>query len=180
MSNLSFVSSNEGKIKEAQKILGFPIDIVKLELDEIQSLNLNNIVIKKAEEAYKKLNKPLLVDDVGLYLNGWSGFPGPFIKFLISKSGNDLLLQMLSSFTDKSAVLKSAIGYHNGKEIMVFIGEVEGDIVESRGKGGWGFDSIFVPKGYDKTFAQMTEKEKNKISHRFQALVKLKEYLTIT
>src|SRR3989344_9253219 len=168
--SLCIVSTNKGKVREAQHILGFPLEQIDLELDEIQSLDIEEIARKKAEEAFRIIKKPLIVDDVGLYLNVWKGFPGPLTKFLEKSSG---YLHMLRNEANRRAVVKAVIGYHDGKKVHTFLGEVEGEIVKSPRGNGWGFDPIFMPIGKSKTFAEMTIEEKSKISHRKKALKKL-------
>lgn len=97
LKELYFVTSNRKKAQEAQEILGFPVKIFHAELDEIQEMDIKKIITKKAEAAYKTLKKPLIVDDVGMYVEAWNGFPGPFIKFLQEAGGmNELLLKWMS------------------------------------------------------------------------------------
>jgi len=178
MDTLFFVTSNEGKIKEAKEILGFPIEVAKLELDEIQSLQLEDIVTHKVKQAYEKIQKPVIVDDVGLYIEDWGGFPGPFIKFLIESGGNELLINMMKSALSRKVVAKAAIGFYNGTNLKTFIGEINGTISEEPlGDNGWGWDNVFIPEHSDKTYAQMTSEEKNQMSHRRAALEKLREFL---
>lgn len=175
---LCFVSSNEGKISEAKEALGIDIEIAKISLDEIQSLDLEEIVRAKALEAYRIIKKPLIVDDAGLFFNVWNGFPGPFIKHLVDVAGYEALQNMLGSGGDRKITAKSAIGFHDGKKVHTFLGEVHGIyLTEARGDDGWGFDPYFLPDGYSQTFAQMGPEGKNKISHRAMSLSKFKEFL---
>ncbi len=177
MSSLVFVTGNASKAKEAQQILGVPVIVQTLELNEIQSLDLDDIARKKAEDAYRIVQKPLIVDDVGLYISAWNRFPGPFIKYLLAEGGNELLLKMLHREKNTSATVICTIGYHDGNTVHVLRGEVTGKIVEPRGEGGWGFDPVFEEKTTGKTFAEMGIDQKNKLSHRFRALEALKEFL---
>jgi XTP/dITP diphosphohydrolase len=175
---LHFVTSNKGKVSEAEKILGLPIHIVDLELPEIQSLDLHEIVRDKVKRAFDQVQKPVFVDDVGLFVEVWNGFPGPFIKYMRMAGNNDLLLRMLKNEANRSVAAKAVVGFADGEHIETFEGEVKGILTsEERGKNGWGFDPIFQPEGYEQTFAEMGEDEKNKISHRYNALVKFKEFL---
>lgn len=175
---LYFVSSNEGKIIEAQHILGFPLKIAKLSLHEIQSLDVEEIVRIKAEDAYRQIQQPLLVDDAGMYIEAWNGFPGPFIKFVSDAGGPDLLLQMMRSETNRKAYFQASIGYHDGKDIHIFSGKVFGHVTdEKRGENGWGFDPVFQPDGHTLTLSEMTLEDKNKISHRKFALEQLRSFL---
>lgn len=178
LDKLYYVSTNEEKIKEARAILGFPIESMQIEADEIQDLDIENIVQKKAAAAYTIVRKPLLVDDAGLYIHAWNGFPGPFVKYIMDSGGSELFLRMLSGEKDRSAYYRVAIGYHDGKDIHVFTGEAHGKITLSpRGTKGWGYDPIFQPEGYIKTFGELSPDEKNSISHRRKALEKLKIFL---
>lgn len=175
---LYFATTNKGKIAEAQQILGFPIKIAELELDEIQDSDIEHIVQKKAEDAYRHLQKPVFVDDVGFYVSAWNGFPGPFIKFLAAAGGNELILRMLQTDTNRDVLVKAAIGFCDGKETHVFVGTMPATIAtESRGKNGWGFDAIVIPNGYDITTAEMDDDLKNATSHRNDGLTKFKKFL---
>lgn len=179
MNKIYFATGNKKKVEEAQKILGFPIEIADIELDEIQSLDIEEVVRKKAELAFTILKKPLFVEDVGVFVNAWNGFPGPLIKFL-HKAGNnsyELMLRMLASESDKTAVVKAVIGYHDGKKVNIIEGNYSGKFVDGKGSNGWGFDPYIIPEGYDKTFGELDEDIKNKISHRARALNKFKEFL---
>src|SRR3989344_1140602 len=172
MKTLCFVTSNKDKVDEAQKILGVPIEIVNLHIDEIQSLDLRKIVKHKVEEAYKRVKKPVFVDDVSFEVQAWNGFPGPFIKFLRQAGGNSfgLMIRMLSSEKNKTVKVTAGIGYHDGKKIHYIEGSFMGTIVPRRGSKGWGFDPYVIPDGFRKTLGEMGEGFKNKISHRARAL----------
>jgi XTP/dITP diphosphohydrolase len=175
---LYFITSNEGKIAEAQAILGFPISITKLEIDEIQDSDIEQIAYKKVAVAFAHIKKPVIVDDAGLYIEAWNGFPGPFVKYIDKAGTYELLLQMMHSEKNRNATFKAAIGYHDGKTIHTFLGEVKGKIaLEKRGENGWGFDPIFIPEGYTQTFSELHGEVKNTLSHRKKALEKLKIHL---
>ena len=79
--------------------------------------------------------------------------------------------------SNRQLIAKAAIGFHNGKEVVTFIGEVKGTLAtEARGQSGWGWDPIFIPSNLDKTYAELTSEEKNAISHRRVALESFKKY----
>ncbi len=178
MEELYFVTSNKNKVTEAEAILSIPITLVDIEVDEIQEMDLSKVVKKKVEEAFSLVKKPVFVDDVGMYVEAWNGFPGPFIKFLQHAGNlNELLLKWIALETNKRAVITGSIGYHDGKMTHVFRGEVPGTIVNSRGENGWGFDPIFIPDGYERTWSEMTVDEKNTTSHRRKALDQFKKFL---
>jgi|SRR3989344_1674171 len=178
MQTLYFVTGNKGKVAEAQTILGFPIRIANINLDEIQELDLKKIVTHKVKQAYEIIKHPVFVDDVGVYIEAWNGFPGPFIKFIREAGGNKLLIRMLESETNRNVVVKAAIGFHDGKKVHTFIGDVSGEFIsEERGSGGWGFDPMFKPSHSTQTWGEMTDHDKNIISHRRSALEKFKKFL---
>lgn len=177
MDKIYFATGNKGKALEAQKILGIPIEIAELELDEIQSMNLEKIVEHKVRQAFEKIKGQVFVDDVALYLDVWDGFPGPFVKY-IHEGGNKRLLYMLRNETERGGKLIATIGYFDGGQVYFFTGELKVSIAENeRGEGGWGLDPILIPEGKNKTFSEMSEDEKNADSHRSRALLKFRKFL---
>lgn len=159
--------------------MGFPIEIADVDLVEIQSLNLEDIITNKVKEAYKKLKKPVLVDDVGIFFDAWNGFPGPFIKFLYQSGGGELILKMLAGEKNRNVTIKAAAGFYDGKKLLTCVVDVKGTVAtEERGEDGWAFDFVFIPEGDTRTFAQMGTKEKNKRSHRFKSMNMMKMLLT--
>ena len=177
---LIFVTGNKSKARDVEKILKFPIKVIGIDLEEIQDVDVEKIAMHKVVEAFSKVNSPVIVDDVGLYVEAWNGFPGPLIKWLLKAGGGNssLLLRLLKNEKNRNAMAILAIGYHDGKMAHIFTGQVEGKIAnEIKGDNGFGWDAVFIPNGYDKTFAEMTFEEKNKVSHRRRAFDKFKNYL---
>ena len=178
MKKLLLATGNKGKLKEVQDILKIPIEAADIEIEEVQSMDLAYVARKKAEEAFRILKKPLIVDDVGFGIEVWNGFPGPLVKFLFLNLGNRKLIELLKGEKNRNVVIQCAVAYHDGKKVHTFIGEVNGTITLSpRGTEGWGFDPIIIPNGYTKTYAEMGQKGKNQLSHRRRALDKLKKFL---
>lgn len=175
---LYFATTNEEKFKEAVGILAMPLQRMDINIMEIQSLNVEEIAHYKVARAYELIKKPIIVYDVGLYLAAWNGFPGPFIKYLRETMGKGSLLKLMGGESNRTVILKAAIGFHDGEHVHVFVGEVEGELVrEPRGVNGWGFDPLIIPKGSDKTLAEVSPQKKFAISHRGRALAKLKAFL---
>src|SRR5688572_13435511 len=83
MTNVTFITGNQNKADYLAKYLGFPVDHVKLDLDEIQSLDLKEVTEHKVRQAYDKIKKPVIVEDVSLEFEGLNGLPGPFIRFFL-------------------------------------------------------------------------------------------------
>lgn len=178
MKEIFFATGNKDKIIEAQAILDIPIKIATIEVDEVQSMDLEYIARRKTEEAYRILQNPVITDDVGVFIEAWNGFPGPFAKFILDELGNDKILEMLAREANRNVIVRSAIGYHDGKNVRVFIGEVRGTLaLEQKGTDGWGFDPIIIPNGENQTFAEMGHDKKNQLSHRKKALDKLRIFL---
>jgi non-canonical purine NTP pyrophosphatase (RdgB/HAM1 family) len=179
-SKITFVTGNKAKAKEVSRILNIPLEILETEIEEIQEINLEKVALNKLNQAFGIVKGPVIIDDISLEISAWNGFPGPLIKWML-KSENDtanLLLRLLKNEENRKAIAKLAIGYHDGKNPYLFIGEIDGEISkEIRGENGFGWDPVFVPDGERKTFAEMTPSEKDKISHRKIALKKLSDFL---
>ena len=173
-----FITGNENKLREAREILSEEKIINEnIDLPELQEEPIK-IVEEKTKLAVKMLKKPVIVDDTNLRFNALNGLPGPYIKDFLHGLGREGLYKLLTGFEDKSAEAVALIGYGElGTEVKVFEGKVSGTIVNPRGESNFGWDSIFLPDGHDKTYAEMNAEEKNKISHRRKALLKLRKYL---
>ncbi|OHS96605.1 Inosine triphosphate pyrophosphatase [Tritrichomonas foetus] len=178
MKKVTWVTSNEGKLRELKAILGtIGVELVHrgIDLPELQLFTSEEVAVYKAKEAASVCG-PCLVDDTALHFNALNGLPGAYIKAFTSKMTPENISKLLDSFEDKSAYVTCSIGYcEPGKEPMVFTGRVDGKIVPPRGSGGFGFDPIFQPNGYDQTYAELSAEQKNTCSHRYLALMKLKE-----
>lgn len=170
-----FATKNKNKLQETNKILGLSLKQLEIDLVEPQATEVEVVVKEKAKTAFLKTNQPVLVEDTSLGFLAWRGLPGALIKWFLKTVGNEGIIKMLENETDRRAVVKSAFGFCAGDEVKIYIGEIKGEIArEERGENGFGFDQIFIPKNYKKTFAEMTKEEKNQISMRKIALQKLK------
>lgn len=174
-----FVTGNKGKFEEARAILEMT-DLKQLDIDlpEIQEFELEKVVEIKLQEALKHINDECVVEDGGLFFKSLNGLPGVFTKWFFKAIGNQGLYVLAKSFNAFDAYAKVVIGYaSHDKQIHYFEGIVEGIIVEPRGTSGFGWDPVFLPNGYEKTFGEMTSEEKNSISMRRIALCKLRDFL---
>jgi XTP/dITP diphosphohydrolase len=171
-----FVTSNRSKHSEIERVLGARLPMASMELHEMQAIKVREVVEDKAERAYDRLKKPLIVEDTGLYLNALNGFPGALSSWLLDSAGNEGLCKMLDNFKDRGAYAETYICFYDGKRKAVFSGRVDGAIARRpKGSGGFGWDPIFIPRGYDKTFAEMGAEKRNTM--RTKAALKLKRYL---
>lgn len=172
MDSILFITKNEHKLQEANRILS-PYHI-KLEMSdqeklEIQSKSLVKIAKYAALMASKRASSPVLVEDSGLFIKALRGFPGPFSSYVHSTLGCKGVLQLLAGITNRQAVFKCAIAFCSPKsELKTFVGRSYGRIsLTMRGSAGFGFDPIFVPDGGGGlTFAEMPPEKKDRLSHR--------------
>jgi len=175
-----FITSNKGKVKEAQKYfrpLGIKIIQKKIEYPEIQANELEDVVRFALNWLKDQISKPFFIDDSGLFIDALNGFPGVYSAYVFKTLGNDGILKLMRGVRNRNAYFKSVVGYYDGN-IHIFTGVVRGKIHhEKRGHFGFGFDPIFIPEGFNKTFAEMTTEEKNKISHRSRALAAFSKWL---
>lgn len=174
-----YVTSNEGKFREANAILP-ALKKLPLELEEMQSLDPVEIAKQKALGAMKKVKvNSLVVDDVSLYLEALDyNLPGPLIKWFLLSVGSNGISNIAEKFNKYGAWAVCTLCYINEKgKTKLFTGKVKGKIVKSVSNSNKSWDCVFLPNGKDKTFAEMSLYEKNKISHRGLAIQKLKKYL---
>lgn len=177
-----FATSNKDKLAEAREILNdIEIESVDLKIDEVQSLDSVEIATKKARAYYEKIQQPLFVDDNALIFEALNKLPGPYIGDFSKSLENEGLIKLLANTENKRATAKVVIVYIDEiAQEHVFVGEANGTIVnEPRGANGLGWDPIFMPDGYSKTYAEMTMEEKNDCSMRRAALNKFMEYLRL-
>ncbi|HLA04247.1 MAG TPA: non-canonical purine NTP pyrophosphatase [Patescibacteria group bacterium] len=177
LSDLVVVTSSPDKLAEINEILGTNHKVSKLDIPEIQSLDLEEVITHKAREAYKKIKKPVLVEDVSFEIGALKGLPGTFIKFFLKTLGTEGTVALIKGKNTNTKVTTAAAIY-DGQNLKVFKGTIYGTLSsKDRGKYGFGFDKVFIPNGYSKTFAQMPSSLKNKISHRAKVLRKVLAYL---
>lgn len=174
-----FASTNEGKFNEIYLHLkSFKIDIefVKFEIVEIQSNKLEEIALEKSKAAYKKIGRPLIVEDTGLFIESLKGFPGPYSSYVLKTIGNQGILDLLLGRTNRSALFRSILAYNDGNNNITFCGDTKGNICDHITEGGWGYDPIFIPEGSSVTYAELGVTNKIGISHRTHALNNFAEW----
>ena len=169
-----FATSNRNKFLEAYEILsklGIILKWLRITKVEIQSDLLDEIARKSALEIAKRTGKHIVVEDDGLFIEALNGFPGPYSSFVYRTIGLKGVLKLLEGVEDRVAYFKSVVAYAepNGF-VKTFEGRIDGTIsLEPRGEEGFGYDPIFIPESYNKTFAELGLKIKNTISHRRRA-----------
>ena len=149
-----------------------------VDLTEIQG-RAEEVAIKKALAATKLTDNSVLIEDVSLSINALNGLPGPYVKDFLNGLGQNNFFKVLSSFNDKSAHILCTFAFcqEGHQQPILFTGRLDGLIVEPRGLSKFGFDTIFEINHMGKTFSEITQDQKNKISHRAQAIHKLGVFL---
>jgi len=174
----TLITSSRAKEREIASILGTRLPARSMDLPEIQSLDLREILTQKARTAFAQTGLPVVVEDVSLELNSLNGFPGPLVKWLLKAAGCEGIIALVRSSGDLRARAVCGVLAWDGKREWWASGAVEGTIAPAaRGASGFGWDPVFIPAGHDKTFAEMTPEEKNAISHRGAAWRKFKEWM---
>lgn len=185
-----FATNNPHKLREIREIMGDGWDVLSLaeigchdDIPETASTLQGNAEMK-ARYIKKRFGYDCFADDTGLMVDALDGAPGVY-SARYAGSGHDseanmaLLLKNLEGADNRNAHFATVICLMMGSETMFFEGRVDGRITETRsGASGFGYDPIFQPQGCDRTFAEMTDAEKNGMSHRGRATRKLIDYLT--
>ena len=185
-----FATNNAHKLEEIQAIVGSHFKLLSLndigfneEIPETQPTIEGN-ALQKAEYIFERFNKPVFADDTGLEVKVLNGEPGVYSARYAgpncSFSDNvNLLLQNLKSKKDRSARFTTVIALKmSAYKSEFFEGKIDGVITEKlSGKGGFGYDPIFLPVGFKETFSEMSPQAKNEISHRGLATQKLVNFL---
>ncbi len=190
---LKFVTGNEGKVREARSYLDQTVEQADYDYPEIQAADPEPIAVAGAEAAHEALGGPVLVDDSGLFIDAFDGFPGPYSAYVENTIGIERVADLAKRAGAEEAAFRCVVAYataepvespaegtlHETDEITVvtFEGRVPGRIVTPRGEGGFGYDPIFEHDG--RTLAERSTEEKNAISHRGRALAKLAAWLDV-
>ena len=171
LNEIILITGNINKLYEFKHIIPNIIN-KKMDLPEIQSINVEDVIKEKVKYAYDKLQTPVICEDTGLYINDMNGFPGALIKFYYDSIGNDGICKYNNN---SKATIKTVIGFYDGTLFKMFIGEIDGKIEnEPKGTNGFGWDSIFEYN--NKTLAEMSIDEKNIISSRSKAIYDMQNY----
>ncbi len=191
-----FATNNKHKLHEIKEILGDKFDIVSLQdigcdVDIPETADtLEGNALQKAQYVYNNYHLNVFADDTGLEVDALNGAPGVFSARYADGKGHDSeanmakLLHELGENNNRSARFRTVIALilkdkdSDQPDIHEFEGRVDGSIsIEKKGNAGFGYDPLFVPDGYNESFAQLGEDIKNKISHRARAVKKLADYL---
>lgn len=190
MKRILVATNNQGKVREMKEILS-NYELVslkdlncKIEVEEDQESFEGN-ARKKAKEVYESTKIPCIADDSGLCIEALDGWPGIHTARFLGEEAteeqkNQAILEKMKNLKgeERKAKVKCVVAYYDKGQWLLGTGEVEGRITEQpRGEGGFGFDPIFELEN-GKTYAEMSAKEKNEISHRKRAIENLEKQLT--
>ncbi|HZI63708.1 MAG TPA: non-canonical purine NTP pyrophosphatase [Thermoanaerobaculia bacterium] len=165
-----FVTGNAAKLAEARRLAGPGLESVAVDLPEIQSLDLREILAAKAAEAWRRLQRPLIVEETGLELAALGGFPGPLVKWMLQALGAEGLARAALALGDPRATARCALLYRDAERTVSVEGATHGELVlPARGTAGFGWDPVFQPEGESRTFGELDGVEKDRISHRGRA-----------
>jgi len=182
-----FITSNNSKFIEIQKLfqkedLSYELKQNTIKTTEIQASSLNEVALFKLNSIRGKMNNSFFIEDAGFFVDiPLNGFPGVYSKYVLNTIGNKGILDLIKDYSATKAHFKAVIVlyFKPTNEILIFEGVVDGRVAENiRGRGGFGFDPIFIPKEFpNRTFAELTIEEKNSVSHRGKAWRKLVRFL---
>ena len=186
-----FASNNQHKADEIRRILSSDYEIITLKQAgiDIDIPEPHDTFQKNADEKsstiYNMLKTDCFAEDSGLEVESLNGLPGVYSARYAGEHGNDSanmekLLNDLKSSLDRTAQFKTVVSLMLDGEVYNFVGTCSGSIAtEPRGNNGFGYDPIFIPIGYDKTFAELNSDEKNAMSHRKKAVTAMIDFLNM-
>ena len=187
-----FATHNKNKLKEVQCMLSDSITLLSLDtiecFDEIPETaeTLEGNAILKANYITEKYGYDCFADDTGLEVEALDGAPGVYSARYAGQENDananvQKLLKAMDGYTDRNAQFRTVIALNLKGKLYLFEGVCKGEIIKNpQGENGFGYDPIFKPEGFDRSFAEMSLTEKNKISHRASAIDKLVRFLSKT
>lgn len=179
MTHVTFVSSNPGKFREIREVLGargIRVAWLCRELPEPQAEDLESVVRSKLA-AVRGVPGSVLVEDSGLFIPSLHGFPGVYSAHFLRIWGFEPIFELLRR-RERKAFFRTVAGLRRGRRTWTFTGEVRGRIARApKGPHGFGYDPIFVPDGWNRTFGEVEQPLKDRISHRARAVRKVARFL---
>jgi XTP/dITP diphosphohydrolase len=173
-------TSSDHKYVEAREVLAeYGVELMRLSIERLEIQADDPELIAEYSLKALDVDLPILVEDAGLYIDKYYGFPGPYSSYALRTIDNEGILKLMEGEAERGARYLSAVAFRDGDTSVTFTGEVVGRIAEEmRGTNGFGYDPIFIPdEGDGRTFGEMSAAEKAMISHRARAFRKLGEWL---
>jgi len=182
-----FITGNKNKFNEIKNLflkedLSYKLKQSTVKTIEIQTTNIKEVALFKLNSIRGKMTNSYFIEDAGFFVeNPLNGFPGVYSKYVLNTIGNKGILDLIGDNNETKAHFNAVIAlyFQPMNENFIFEGVVEGKVAKKiRGRGGFGFDPIFIPEDFpNRTFAELTIEEKNKVSHRGKAWKKLVKFL---
>lgn len=177
---LTFITSHAKKAQELGRYLNYPVQHHKLDLPEIQSLDPIEVSRAKAAEAFRQLQRPVLIEDFSIRFEALGALPGPLVKWFLKELQPEGICRMLDGYSTRQAAAQTCFVLGDESGVHIFDGSAAGTIAEHpRGDHGYGLDAIFVPNGQEKTWGEMNEEEQMIYSLRRIGLEKLEAFLRV-
>ncbi len=171
------ITHNVHKYHEMKKVIP-SLEMEDMEYPEIQADSIEEVVEFALNYLAERIDGNFIIDDSGLFIHSLNDFPGVYSAYVFRTIGNEGILKLMEEIEDRRATFKTVIGLRVEGENFKFVGLCHGKIAtEPSGTNGFGYDPIFIPEGYDRTFAEMSTKEKNRVSHRGKAIRKVASFL---
>ncbi|MFX1607115.1 MAG: XTP/dITP diphosphatase [Promethearchaeota archaeon] len=181
---LVLVTQNKHKLKELTPLFkkyNVDFETTSLEKHEIRSDSVEEIARVAAKAAFETLQQPVAVDDTGFFVDALNGFPGSYAALVLKSIGYEGILKLMTDKAERTSSFKTAVGFCDGERLEIFSGIMSGTVARTpAGRGGFGYDPIFVPTGFTKTYAELTLEEKVRISHRTKAFEEFLQWYTST
>jgi XTP/dITP diphosphohydrolase len=178
---IRFLTRNKGKLQELEALIDRDRYVIignDHDINEIQTNDSNLLVRDKVLKAFKIIGRPLIVDHTGLSFDLLGGFPSGLTSVFYDLLQPDGIAKVIGNSPDRRVTATTLIGYCDGRQIYSFEGKVRGTVASTpRGTEGFQWDTIFIPDGYDQTFAELGNKKKNEISMRRLAFDAFAEFL---
>lgn len=178
---IRFLTKNPGKFRELKQLLDprrYRLVRDSTEIHELQTKDMDALVRDKVLKAFERIRHPLIVDHTGLEFDLLKGFPAGLTSVFYETLGDQGIASVIGASANPKVTAVTLIAYCDGRGIHSFRGEARGTIATCpRGKGGFQWDVLFVPAGYNKTYAQLSQKKKNEISMRRRAFDKFAAFL---
>lgn len=173
-----YITSNALKATRLKQYVHFPYEHRSIDLPEIQSLDLQEVVKAKVESAFKLVHQPVFVEDTSLRIHALGNFPGPLVKWFINEVTPTKICQLLDQFDDRSATVEIMLGYYDGQSYKFILKTGKGTIAKrAQGLSPW-TDDIFIPEGSETVWAAMSEEEQYRTSVRRLVFEEFENYLT--
>jgi XTP/dITP diphosphohydrolase len=181
---IRFLTRNPNKFHELEQLLDSAEYVLirdSTEIYELQTEDMEALIRDKVLKAFKLIRHPLVVDHTGLAFDLLNGFPAGLTSVFYDKLGDDGIASLMGKSANRNVTAITLIGYCDGRRVHSFRGEARGTVADGpRGKDGFQWDNIFVPEGYDKTYAELGQRKKNEISMRRRAFDLFADFLKKT